>query len=69
MRDDRPRRLERRVRSSALGTAEIDVISRGEGFGVDATGKFAYLDTQADLGMILEVVEPPTSLGEPLRRL
>jgi hypothetical protein len=47
----------------------IDVISRGEGFGVDATGKSAYLDTQADLGMILEVVEPPTSLGEPLRRL
>jgi methylmalonyl-CoA/ethylmalonyl-CoA epimerase len=47
----------------------IDVISRGEGFGVDDTGKYAYFDTQAALGMILEAVEPPSSLGEPLRRL
>ena len=33
------------------------------------SGRFAYLDTQAALGMIFEVIEPPTGLGEPLRRL
>jgi methylmalonyl-CoA/ethylmalonyl-CoA epimerase len=47
----------------------IDVLSSGEGFGTDRSGKFAYLDTQAQLGMILEVIEPPTSLGEPTKRL
>lgn len=31
--------------------------------------EFAYLDTQAQLGTILELVEPPAGLGEPLRRI
>jgi hypothetical protein len=52
--------------AAALG---IGVISSGEGFGADGSGKFAYLDTQSTLGMIVEVLEPPTSLGEPDRRL
>lgn len=47
----------------------IEVLASGEGFGVDGTGKFAYLDTEAQLGMILEVIEPPTGLGEPVRLL
>jgi len=47
----------------------IGVLSSGEGFGADGSGKFAYLDTQTQLGMILEVIEPPTGLGEPIRRL
>jgi hypothetical protein len=47
----------------------IGVISSGDGFGADGSGAFAYLDTQAALGMIVEVFEPPTSLGEPARRL
>jgi hypothetical protein len=47
----------------------IGVLSSGEGFGPDGSGKFAYLDTQAVLGLILEVMEPPTGLGEPLRRI
>jgi len=46
----------------------IGVLSSGEGFGVEGSGKFAYLDTHAALGMIVEVIEPPTSLGEPARR-
>jgi hypothetical protein len=50
-------------------THGIAVISSGEGFGVDGSGKFAYLDTQAALGMIVEVFEPPTGLGEPAKRL
>ena len=54
--------------TAATGTG-IEVMSAGEAFGLDGSGKFAYLDTQAQLGMILEVVEPPTGLGEPLRRL
>jgi hypothetical protein len=32
-------------------------------------GSSPYLDTQSQLGMILEVIEPPTGLGEPIRRL
>ena len=47
----------------------IRVLSSGEGFGADGSGRFAYLDTQNQLGMILEVIEPPTGLGEPTRRL
>ena len=56
------------VVSQAAGEG-IGVLSSGEGFGVDGSGKFAYLDTHATLGMIFEVIEPPTSLGEPARRL
>jgi methylmalonyl-CoA/ethylmalonyl-CoA epimerase len=47
----------------------VEVLSSGEGFGADGDGRFAYLDTQAQLGLIVEVFEPPASLGEPLRRL
>jgi methylmalonyl-CoA/ethylmalonyl-CoA epimerase len=47
----------------------IDILSSGAGFGVDGSGKFAYLETRAQIGMIVEVIEPPTSLGEPLRCL
>jgi catechol 2,3-dioxygenase-like lactoylglutathione lyase family enzyme len=47
----------------------IGVLSSGEGFGVDGSGKFAYLDTRSSVGMILEVIEPPTGLGDPIRRL
>jgi Glyoxalase/Bleomycin resistance protein/Dioxygenase superfamily len=47
----------------------VGVLSSGEGFGTDGSGRFAYLDTQSQLGMILEVIEPPTGLGEPVRRL
>ena len=48
---------------------DYDGWGAGDGFGADGSGKFAYLDTQSTLGMIVEVLEPPTSLGEPDRRL
>jgi len=53
---------------AAAAAQGIGVISSGHGFGADGSGNFAYLDTHATLGMILEVFEPPTGLGEPLRR-
>jgi methylmalonyl-CoA/ethylmalonyl-CoA epimerase len=45
----------------------IEVVSAGWGFGRDGSGSFAYLDTRAVLGTLLEVFEPPTTLGDPLR--
>jgi methylmalonyl-CoA/ethylmalonyl-CoA epimerase len=54
---------------AAAETDGIEVLSYGEGFGSDGSGRFAYLDTQPRLGMIFEVIEPPTTLGEPLHRL
>ena len=45
------------------------MLSRGEAFGTDGSGKFAYFDTHELLGMIFEVFEPPTGLGEPLKLL
>jgi methylmalonyl-CoA/ethylmalonyl-CoA epimerase len=55
--------------AAAANDDQIGVLSSGEGFGIDRSGKFAYLDTQGSLGMIFEVIEPPTGLGEPARRL
>lgn len=54
---------------AAFAAEGIEVIASGRGFGPDVSGSFAYLDTLATLGMIVELIEPPTSLGEPLRRL
>jgi hypothetical protein len=45
----------------------IEVASSGWGFGSGASGSFAYLDATEVLGCLLEVLEPPTGLGEPLR--
>lgn len=54
----------------AVAEAEgIEVVSTGWGFGPDGSGSFAYLDTRPVLGVLLEVFEPPTGLGEPLRSL
>jgi hypothetical protein len=57
---------------AAIATAagqDIGVIASGEAFGLGGSGRFAYLDTSAALGMIVEVFEPPAGLGEPLRRI
>jgi glyoxalase/bleomycin resistance protein/dioxygenase superfamily protein len=56
--------------ADAVAVAEangIEVVASGWGFGQDASGSFAYLDTRPMMGTLLEVFEPPTSLGEPLR--
>ena len=54
---------------AAAAMSGIEVVSSGWGFGSDGSGRFAYLDTTAVLGRLLEVFEPPTSLGEPQRVL
>ena len=53
----------------AAANQGIGVLSSGEAFGVGGSGKFAYLDSEGVLGTVLEVVEPPDGLGEPLRQL
>jgi catechol 2,3-dioxygenase-like lactoylglutathione lyase family enzyme len=40
------------------------VIQAGAGFGAKKDGAYAYFDTQDDLGLVLEVVEPPASMPE-----
>jgi len=37
----------------------LEVIQSGEGYGVDGDGGYYYLDTEEELGMILELVELP----------
>jgi methylmalonyl-CoA/ethylmalonyl-CoA epimerase len=54
---------------AAAAAHGVGVLSSGEGFGSEGSGKFAYLDTGRSLGMIVEVIEPPTALGTPLRRI
>ena len=54
---------------AAVETEGIEVVSAGWGFGPDQDGAFAYLDTRALLGVLLEVFEPPTGLGEPIRQI
>jgi methylmalonyl-CoA/ethylmalonyl-CoA epimerase len=55
--------------AGAAAADGIQVISSGEWFGAGGSGKFAYLDTQAQLGTILELVQPPAGPGQPLRRI
>jgi len=52
---------------AAARAADIEIVSTGRGFGPDQDGAFAYLDTRAMLGTLLEVFEPPTGLGPALR--
>jgi catechol 2,3-dioxygenase-like lactoylglutathione lyase family enzyme len=40
------------------------VIQAGAGFGAANDGAYAYFDAQDDLGLVLEVVEPPASMPE-----
>jgi hypothetical protein len=42
-------------------------IQRGEGYGVDGDGAFAYFDTTNALGVIIELIELPKQRRPPLR--
>ena len=42
-----------------------DVLQSGRGYGLDGDGGFAYLDTTAELGVILELIEVPARRREP----
>ncbi len=41
------------------------VLQSGRGYGLDGDGGFAYLDTEKDLGVILELIEVPQRRREP----
>ena len=41
------------------------VLQSGRGYGLDGDGGFAYLDTTAELGVILELIEVPARRREP----
>jgi len=41
------------------------VLQEGYGFGLDGDGHFAYIDTKAELGVMLELIERPARRVEP----
>ena len=43
------------------------VIQAGRGLGVDGDGAYAYFDTVDALGCMLEAIEPPRQLPDPIR--
>lgn len=45
--------------------AGYQVIQDGSGFGLDGDGHYAYLSTEDDLGLILELIERPTRRHPP----
>lgn len=47
--------------------AGIDMLQDGSGFGLDGDGHFAYLDTEDDLGVMIELREAPRRRHEPER--
>jgi len=62
------------VDSVAETTAQITLagfpaIQTGHSFGAEGDGVFAYYDTAASLGFIVEAVEPPGSMPDPAFRL
>jgi len=44
-----------------------EVVQAGRGLGVDGDGAYAYFDTVDALGCMLEVIEPPHRLPDPIR--
>jgi catechol 2,3-dioxygenase-like lactoylglutathione lyase family enzyme len=50
-----------------MAAADYDAIQTGAGFGADGDGIYAYFDTAADLGFLVEAVEPPERMPAPDR--
>jgi hypothetical protein len=44
-----------------------DVVQSGRGLGIDGDGTYAYFDTVASLGCMLEAIELPHRLPDPIR--
>ena len=44
-----------------------EVVQTGSGFGAAGDGAYAYFDTVADLGFLVEAVEPPARMPDPDR--
>jgi catechol 2,3-dioxygenase-like lactoylglutathione lyase family enzyme len=53
--------------TARMRDAGYDVLQAGAGFGADGDGAYAYFDTQHDLGLIVEAVEPPSRMPKPER--
>jgi hypothetical protein len=51
--------------ATEMNSAGYDTVMAGEGFGADRDGAYAYFDTTADLGFVIEAVEPPRAMPEP----
>lgn len=48
-----------------LVAAGYEVLQSGHGYGSNGDGRFVYFDTVADLGWILEIIQPPAVRREP----
>ena len=44
-----------------MAAAGYPCLQQGYGFGADGSGGFAYFDTEAELGYLLEALEPATA--------
>lgn len=47
--------------------AGFELLQSGRGFGAEGDGGFAYFDTERELGVVYEAVEPPSVRREPER--
>jgi methylmalonyl-CoA/ethylmalonyl-CoA epimerase len=50
-----------------MAAAGYETIQTGSGFGAAGDGTYAYFDTAADLGFLVEAVEPPERMPDPDR--
>jgi catechol 2,3-dioxygenase-like lactoylglutathione lyase family enzyme len=58
------------VESAAAASAQMEaagytVTQAGAGYGLDGDGGYAYLDTERDLGVVLELIEVPARRRTP----
>jgi len=56
-------KMETAVREAAA--AGLEVTMDGAGFGLDGDGHYAYLDTEDEIGTVLELIERPKRRAEP----
>jgi 4-hydroxyphenylpyruvate dioxygenase-like putative hemolysin len=45
---------------AAMRDGGVECLQHGYGFGADGSGAFAFFDTEADLGYLIEAIEPAT---------
>jgi catechol 2,3-dioxygenase-like lactoylglutathione lyase family enzyme len=48
---------------AAMQARGIACVQHGYGFGADGSGAFAYFDTEAELGYLIEAIEPANDSG------
>jgi catechol 2,3-dioxygenase-like lactoylglutathione lyase family enzyme len=51
--------------SAEMAAAGYPVLQSGHGYGADGDGAFAYFDTLADFGIIVEAIQPPKARRPP----